>query len=77
MQIWKEIMLEIRGPFIEKGKWSIATDMWDKMLQLIPKGIVTTSMFVNNKNYNCLGLADILGFSKNGEEIILEFKRVI
>lgn len=66
---------EIWGPFIEKGKWSIATDMWDKMLQLIPKGIVTTSMFVNNKNYNCLGLADILGFSKNSEEIILEFKK--
>ncbi|CAK7006288.1 GNAT family N-acetyltransferase [Tissierella sp. P1] len=66
---------EIWGPFIENGKWSIATDMWDKMLQLIPKEIVTTSMFVNNKNYNCLKLADILGFSKNSEEIILEFKR--
>lgn len=66
---------EIWGPFIENGKWSIATDMWDKMLQLIPKEIVTTSMFFNNKNYNCLKLADILGFSKNSEEIILEFKR--
>ncbi len=66
---------EIWGPFIEEGKWDIVTDMWNKMLQLIPKKIVMISMFINNKNYNCLKLANTFDFSKISEESILEFER--
>ncbi|WP_353094343.1 GNAT family N-acetyltransferase [Tissierella praeacuta] len=66
---------EIWGPFIEDGKWGIVTEMWDKMLELLPKEIRMISMFVNNKNYNCIRLASILDFNKNSEESILEFER--
>ncbi|MDR7856741.1 GNAT family N-acetyltransferase [Tissierella sp.] len=66
---------EIWGPFIKKENWSIAADMWEKMMEILPEKIESISMFINNKNSNCLKLADILDFSKKSEESILKFYR--
>ncbi|MBU5439620.1 GNAT family N-acetyltransferase [Tissierella sp. MSJ-40] len=66
---------EIWGPFIKEGKWNIVTEIWNRMLKLLPKEIKLISMFINNENINCLELANTLGFSKISEEIILEFER--
>ncbi|WP_425447235.1 GNAT family N-acetyltransferase [Dethiothermospora halolimnae] len=66
---------EIWGPFIKQSKWHIANEMWDKMTELLPKGIETISMFINIKNNNCLDLAKKLKFNKVSESKILEFNR--
>ncbi len=63
------------GPFLKEDKWDIATVMWNKMIEILPREIDLLSMFINKKNKNCLRLADSLHFTKESEEIILRFER--
>ena len=67
--------VEIWGPFLKEDKWDIATIMWDKMIEILPKKIGLLSMFINKRNKNCLRLAEDLNFIKESEEIILKFER--
>lgn len=66
---------EIWGPFIEKSGWNIAHEMWNRMMQLLPKKIKLVSMFIDKENKNCFDLAMNLGFCKKSEENIMIFER--
>lgn len=66
---------EIWGPFIEEEKWNVVTQLWDKMVELLPKEVKLLNMFINNKNNNCLELANDLKFNKVSEESIIKFER--
>jgi ribosomal protein S18 acetylase RimI-like enzyme len=66
---------EIWGPFLKEDKWDIESEIWSKMIEILPKKIELISMFINKKNKNCLKLADRLHFDKRSEEIILSFER--
>lgn len=67
--------IEIWGPFIEKDFWNLIYELWKRMIVLLPKEINTLEMFINNKNKDCLKLANQLDFKKVTEEFIMEFGR--
>lgn len=66
---------EVWGPFIEGNHWSISKELWEKMIKLLPDRIQSLSMFVNERNLNCINLAQELNFEKKSEEVILKIKK--
>jgi ribosomal protein S18 acetylase RimI-like enzyme len=62
---------EIWGPFIEVGKWYIANDLWEALIEVIPVNIKKLNMFINKKNKNCIKFAEGIEFLRLGGYSIL------
>lgn len=66
---------EVWGPFINADKWNLVSDMWEKMIELLPSEINSLEMFPNLKNNSVCQFAEDLSFEKRSDESILIFER--
>lgn len=66
---------EVWGPFILENKWEIASSLWNRLVELLPREIEALHLFPNKKNVKVLQLAEEYNFHKNSEQAILDFPR--
>ncbi|HAM79539.1 GNAT family N-acetyltransferase [Ornithinibacillus bavariensis] len=66
---------EIWGPFALANHWNTVDEMWEKMIEILPKNISSVSLFPNKRNKHVLEFAQKYQFNKESEEAILVFDR--
>jgi ribosomal protein S18 acetylase RimI-like enzyme len=66
---------EIWGPFVLEDYWGVLNEMWDRIVEKLPKEISTVSLFPNKKNKHVIEFAGKYNFSKQSEDAILVFDR--
>ena len=66
---------EIWGPFVKEVNWDLVSNLWSRMLELLPDEITSISMFPNKANEKVLELAEKLTFNRHSDQTILNFNR--
>lgn len=66
---------EIWGPFVKEGNWDLVSNLWSRMLELLPEQIISLCMFPNRANHKVLELAESLSFNRHSDQTILNFNR--